>query len=953
MRSFVAFFTLLFYTQYAVGQGIGLSQNPASTRWNEIKTPRFRLIYPRELEAEAQRTANRLALVVEPVSRSLNRIPRSIPIVLQNNTNQSNGFVSIFPRRSEFFTTAPQGFNLAGNADWLSLLAVHEYRHVVQFEKSLRGISKWAYYLGGSFGQAATAVGVPSWFWEGDAVGVETALTPFGRGRIPNFDLQLRANMATIPKRWSYSKAVCGSFKDFVPNHYVLGYYMTTQFRRQHGLMAWSKVLDRYYSFPFYPFSFSRAIKKTTGERVEALYQQTMDSLQTRPNFGASQRKDQPAQPKIYTDYHFPQFLSSGRVVALKSGLAHIPQFVEIDSSGREKVLFKPGFLNTEMLSVAQNTIFWTEYGFDKRWGERDYSVVKSYNVVTRKLKTLTKKSRILSVAASTDAQKLIAVQRDDKNNYGLAVYALDQNGIIDAPAQNVAIFAEPTAVYIQPRWFNDNQNVLVIKLLNGKKQILKIDTKTNQQTILFETPLNIANAVAAQNTILFNVVIDGIEQIGRISAGGASNFVGVTNAEFGAYNATVSADGKTLCYENFQPKGHQIVREVLNVGPAQAPYIKNELPTNEFVEPLVSQENNVLTLNALNDTLFASKPYRKGANLLNLYQWGPVATSTLNTLNLGVASQDILSSTALEVGYNYDANERQSGFSSRLTYRGWYPMIDVGFESGGRRTTVFVDRQAPLDSLRTDTWNYQQYTVGVRLPLQLTHSRFGESLVLGVSTSRVVVSGYDLPVRRITEFGNGSFQSVNYSVSYSKILRQARRDVSPRLGFAVSALFRHVPFKQRLRGEVFSLNATIFLPGLAQHHGIIVRNGVQIEDFLNYRFTPGVAFARGQNYLSLGNLNVTTAEYRFPICYPDLALGRFVYVKRLKSNLFFDNAYTWTTDSRATVKSAQFQTYGFDLTMDFHLLRWDQPLEIGIRTLYLGNTGKFLFQPLLINIGF
>ena len=946
----IVLISLCFALQRVVGQGIGLSQNPASTRWNEIKTPRFRLIYPRELELEAQRTANRLALVTEPVSRSLNSTPRSIPIVLQNNTNQSNGFVSIFPRRSEFFTTAPQDYTLAGNLDWLSLLAVHEYRHVVQFEKSLQGVSKWAYYLAGSFGQGAVALGVPDWFWEGDAVGVETSLTRFGRGRIPNFDILLRAQMATNPKRWSYSKAVCGSFRDLVPNHYILGYYLTTQFRRQHGLNAWSNVLDRYYRFPFYPFSFSRAIKKTTGGRVEKLYQQTLDSLQTRDDYAPSQQENRRSQPKVYTAYNYPQFLPNGDVVALKTGLADIPQFVKITPSGVEKTVFKPGFLNTNMLSVAKNTIFWVEYGFDKRWGERDYSVIKSFNTTTRKLKVLTRKSRILAVAASADAKKLVAVQRDALNNYSLALYQLNKNEKVDSTATTI----EPTQrgeIFSYPRWCNDNRNVLVIGLLNGKKQILKIDTETNQRKILFETLLNVANPVAANDVVLFNVVIDGIDQIGAIEIG-STDFVQLTNAQFGAYNATVSADGRTLAYEDFQPKGHQIVQQPLPVMSGISKRIKNTLQLDEYIEPLVQQENKVLDFSTENDTVFKSKPYRKGANLLNFYNWGPVATSSLNTLRLGVSSQDILSSTALDLAFRYDANEQRGGFETRFTYQGWYPKIDVGFETGVRGTSIFVDRTQPLDSLRADSWTYRQFTAGVRLPFTLTHSRFGESLSLGISTSRVVVSGYDLPVRRITELGNGAFQSVNYSFSYNKILRQAVRDVGPRLGFAVAAAFRHVPFRQRLRGQIFSFNTFVFLPGITKHHSLAIRNGVQFEDALNYRFPGGVAFARGQFYASLGNLTTTSADYRFPICYPDLALGRILYIKRLKSNLFVDYSYTWATGNQAT-RNANFRTYGLDLSVDFNILRWRQPLELGVRTMYLDNTKKWIVQPLVINIGF
>ncbi|HEX8530789.1 MAG TPA: hypothetical protein VF646_12245, partial [Cytophagales bacterium] len=166
-----------------------LGQNPAGLRWFQVRTPRFRVIYPEGFEREAQRTANTLQHVYGPVSRGLGRQPRPISIVLQNQTAVSNGFVTLTPRRSEFFTTPPQDVALLGNNDWLDLLAVHEFRHVVQYDKALTGFSRGMYYLFGNNGLSLVSSTVPSWFWEGDAVGTETALTEGGRGRIPAFDM--------------------------------------------------------------------------------------------------------------------------------------------------------------------------------------------------------------------------------------------------------------------------------------------------------------------------------------------------------------------------------------------------------------------------------------------------------------------------------------------------------------------------------------------------------------------------------------------------------------------------------------------------------------------------------------------------------------------------------------------------------------------------------------------
>ena len=138
-------------------------------------------------------------------------------VVLQNQTAVSNGFVTVGPRRTEFFTMSPQRANFLGTFDWLDLLALHEYRHVVQYDKSRTGLTGFlANVLGEYTLSAVSHAAVPQWFWEGDAVGVETALSNSGRGRIPQFGAVFRANLLE-KSSFNYSKQFLGSYKDFIP----------------------------------------------------------------------------------------------------------------------------------------------------------------------------------------------------------------------------------------------------------------------------------------------------------------------------------------------------------------------------------------------------------------------------------------------------------------------------------------------------------------------------------------------------------------------------------------------------------------------------------------------------------------------------------------------------------------------------------------------------------------
>jgi len=369
---------------------------PPSIRWHQINTSNFKIIYQKGFDAEAQRTANTLQHLYKAGSNSLGKSPKKISVVLHSQTAESNGFVTLTPRHSEFFTTSPQNYNFLGNNDWIEFLATHEYRHVVQFDKTKTGFNKLLYTFFGPLAHSTMAfLATPPWFWEGDAVGIETALTRTGRGRIPNFNLEFRANLLERGA-FSYNKQHLRSFKHFVPNHYRLGYYMTTYLRSKYGSDIWDKVITRANQWSFIPFTFSNSIKKETGKYLVSTYNEMMSEM------GSMWKKQQEnltttgftklnsTKKRGWTNYRFPQVLANGRVLVLKSGIGDIQQFISIGPDGDEKVEFIPGIVNDAgMLSAKGTKIVWNQLEFDPRWRRRSYSVIKIYDTQTLLLQTI------------------------------------------------------------------------------------------------------------------------------------------------------------------------------------------------------------------------------------------------------------------------------------------------------------------------------------------------------------------------------------------------------------------------------------------------------------------------------------------------------------------------------------------------------------------------------------
>ncbi len=251
-------------------------QDPASIKWRQINTKNFQLIYPDYYELQAQKLASIMEKVYAYRSKSMHYSPRPISIILHTQTVQSNGLVAWAPKRSEFYTIPHQDIY---PQNWLEQLAVHEFRHVVQIDKINSELPKIIKVLLGEQGTALVfGTFLPWWFIEGDAVVTETALSNFGRGRFPSFLMELKAQVVE-KGTYKYDKAYNGSIKDFVPDHYKLGYYLVGEARKKYGVGVWDSVVTRVGTKPFSLNPFNKALKMETGFNKVQLYNSLFGEL--------------------------------------------------------------------------------------------------------------------------------------------------------------------------------------------------------------------------------------------------------------------------------------------------------------------------------------------------------------------------------------------------------------------------------------------------------------------------------------------------------------------------------------------------------------------------------------------------------------------------------------------------------------------------------------------------
>jgi len=388
--------------------------NPPSLHWQQINTDTARIIFPRGMDQQAQQVAAIIHRLSQSTLPTIGGQQRKINIVFQNQTTISNGYVGLAPFRSEFQLTPEQNSFELGSLPWQKMLAIHEYRHVQQYNNFRLGLSKAFFYLFGEGGQAlANSLSVPNWFFEGDAVYQETLVSHQGRGRLPFFFNGYRS-LWSGDKHYSWMKLRNGSYRDYVPDHYPLGYMLVAYGRERYGDDFWKKVTRDAAAFKGLFFPLQTAIKRYASIPFTQFRQDALAHFQkTEPFHPAAAAADEYARAHRHFvgDRQFPQIIGQDSLLYLNSSYRRIPAFMIRDQQGRAHTLRTRAIAIDDYFSYGNNKIAYAAYETDPRWGWRDYSVIRVMDVTTGKDIRLTAKSKYFAPGISPDGQKIVAVQ--------------------------------------------------------------------------------------------------------------------------------------------------------------------------------------------------------------------------------------------------------------------------------------------------------------------------------------------------------------------------------------------------------------------------------------------------------------------------------------------------------------------------------------------------------------
>lgn len=432
----MVFSLLLFLSSQSLwSQYYSVGTDPGSVKWDQIITPHFRVIFPVNFKKQAQYTINGLEYFYPHSGRTLNIHAPKTPLILHNQTTIPSSVTPYAPRRIEFFTTPPQDIY---PQDWIDQLIIHEFRHENQYTAVNQGFTRIiSFFLGQQAVPAVVAFFVPLWFMEGDATLAETAFSHTGRGRVPSFEMHLRAQF--LQKGiYSYDKGLNGSFRDFVPDKYEIGYQLVGLTRELYGEYIWGNVLKKVGHDPFSLTPFSSSLKKQTGLGKRDLYRSLTTQMQktwsetdkriTENEFHLISIQ----QGKTYTNYNLPVGFGKNRVIAEKSSIDDLTKIVLLGKDGKEKRLFTAGAgYMSESLSVSDSIIYWSEMTRDPRWSLKDDRVIKTYNINTGKISQITKCTRYFAPSVTRDGKLIAAVDVSTENKYSLVILNANDGSLI------------------------------------------------------------------------------------------------------------------------------------------------------------------------------------------------------------------------------------------------------------------------------------------------------------------------------------------------------------------------------------------------------------------------------------------------------------------------------------------------------------------------------------------
>lgn len=554
--------------------------------WTTLETAHFRIYYTDGFEPKARQ----VAAIAEDAHAKLVPFMQVEPgglteVIISDGYDELNSMAHNSPHRAIWLWQTPpnpdEGMYIGRYDQWMRLLFIHEYTHILQFEHTSQLANHANSALGGLifsvFPQLPIDITInlpdlltnaPAFFTEGLAVYTESTLTPGGRGVEGDFDMVRR--MAFLENRVPDIDQVWGRFLLDWPMggyEYTWGTPFIQHLVKTCGTDAPAKIMKAYGTLPW--LGFEHAVERAVGVSVDKLwagmredlakrYQEDLQAHQARQqmaaNGGTPWIMPRPTDVTTSGRYHrHPVWGPDGTLYYTEALKNKRPQLLSVKDGGEPQFVMGKSTRSAPALSPDGKQIYFesdTEDTYKKLSSFRDLFV---YDREAKKAKRLTHGARTFAPALSPDGTRLAAVTSGGAKA-GLAIF--------DTAGKQLRkwTFDNNDYQFGNPAWSPDGRQLAVAVWQGGDRDVFLVDADTGAMERLWAdkavdfyptwTPDGAQLVFTSDRTGIFNLYAYHL---------GTRKLTQLTDVLGGAFDPAVSPDGKTVAYANYTGRGYDI----------------------------------------------------------------------------------------------------------------------------------------------------------------------------------------------------------------------------------------------------------------------------------------------------------------------------------------------------------------------------------------------------------
>lgn len=920
----------------------------ASLRWDEVRTPDVRIIFPDTVQDAARRTLFYIEAVKPSIDYGFRHGPLRIPFVLHPENFRSNGLVMWLPKRVEFLTTpAIDGYAMP----WLKQLVAHEYRHAVQYNNLNRGVIRVASWLLGQQGSTIGLLFMPIWALEGDAVMSETEMSSFGRGLQPRFTLEYRAlgDIAAVggnPDKW-----FCGSYLEMVPDHYQLGYQICSWAYTRYGENIWDKVSRYGVRNPYVLFTNPAALKKFYGTSVDRLFRGTFGDLaaywRSLPPQEDSATPLTPLPEHNYTTYRWPLPLGDTAVLALRTDYDRATRFVRIDRrTGTEERIAFTGNVSTRP-AVGGGRVWWTEYRRSLLYEERVNSQLCWMDLAEGRPRAWGGKRRALyPVVVENTLPAWVEYLPDGR-------YAVVRTDAAGTESRTYAPFGSE----LHGLAWDDATEALYVLVTDDSGMWPGKVTEERIVPLREGAYVTLSDLRARGGKLYFGSIASGRDEAHCLDLATGEEFR-LTTSAYGSFSPAPAEDG-TVLVTGYDRRGYRVAVQIVADGADTVAFAR--LPRNVVNPP--RRRWNVVNLDTVRFTAADSarqyrghrtRRYRKVPTLVKIHSWMPLAFDPFQLVDehnvqvdVGVTllTQNLLSNAEGFVSYGWNRSEG-SLVRAAFHYSGLGVRLDLDGAYGGNQLFYSLKQTDP----DTGEDRYQKcpnpdryYSVGATATLPLYFQRGYHTRQLSLSAgwnfsngmvARVGELRFDPETGAITNLENVGFREglhkLTFGVGWSDAVQGSHRDFVSPWSYTLVANYAFNPSNRNF-SDLVSFYGRVFTPGFWAHHSLSVAAAYQTSiggyrlpsgrTFLSYKSTRLIPRGVDASRIRSDRYTALAVDYQFPLWYPEGGIPSVLYFKRIRLNLGGDFAQ-YRDMSAGRERWRRLWSYGGDLVFDVNLFR-------------------------------